>query len=116
MTKNRVASVVGKISEMIRHSPARRNAQRGLWRDLAQLARLARLCQQHYVLHPLLTSPKHCDALLPISQFTHPNKFMHETPENWLIHVLEPLKIAAKIGIMRSDPLGSSSHCFTPLA
>jgi hypothetical protein len=60
-------------------------------------------------------------ALLPIPRFTHPNKSMHGTLENRLIHecldvVLEPLKIAAKIGIMMSDPLGNSRHCFTPLA
>jgi hypothetical protein len=52
-------------------------------------------------------------ALLPIPRFTHPNKSMHGTLENRLIHecldvVLEPLKIAAKIGIMMSDPLGNS--------
>jgi hypothetical protein len=41
--------------------------------------------------------------------------------ENWLIHecldfVLAPLKSAAKLGIMLTDPHGLWWYCFTPLA
>jgi len=46
-------------------------------------------------------------ALLPIPWSTHPNKSMHRTSKNWLIH--ECLNIV-------SDPLSNSQHCFTPLA
>ena len=52
-------------------------------------------------------------ALLPILKFIHLDKDLHGVLENRLIHecldlILEPLKIAAKIGIMMSDPLGNS--------
>ena len=60
-------------------------------------------------------------ALLPIPKFIHPDKDLHGVLENRLIHecldlILKPLKIAAEIGIMMSDPLGNSRYCFTPLA
>jgi hypothetical protein len=46
---------------------------------------------------------------------------MHGLLNDRLLHrsldvVLEPLKIATRIGIMLSDPLGNSRFCFTPLA
>jgi hypothetical protein len=60
-------------------------------------------------------------ALLPIPKFIHPDKSLHGVLEARLIHecldiVLEPLKVAARIGFMMSDPLGNLRHCFTPLA
>lgn len=60
-------------------------------------------------------------ALLPVPKFIHQNKKAHSVLEYWLIHeclniVLEPLKIAARICIMVSDPWGGSHYCFTPLA
>ncbi|KAG2351029.1 hypothetical protein BDR07DRAFT_1321924, partial [Suillus spraguei] len=30
--------------------------------------------------------------------------------------VIEPLKIAAQIGIMMTNPVGNSRYCYTPLA
>ncbi|KAG2079444.1 uncharacterized protein F5147DRAFT_549100, partial [Suillus discolor] len=41
--------------------------------------------------------------------------------EDCLIHqcldiVLEPLKRAARVGVMMSDPVGNSWHCYTGLA
>ncbi|KIK31649.1 hypothetical protein CY34DRAFT_19706 [Suillus luteus UH-Slu-Lm8-n1] len=60
-------------------------------------------------------------ALLPIPQYLHPNQRMRGVLEDRLIHqclsiVLKPLMIAAKIGIMMSDPVGNVRHCYTPLA
>jgi len=60
-------------------------------------------------------------ALLPVAQFIHKKSRMRGLLNDRLLHysldvVLEPLKIAARIGIMMSDPLGSRRFCFTPLA
>ncbi|KAG1776905.1 hypothetical protein EV702DRAFT_1045915 [Suillus placidus] len=60
-------------------------------------------------------------ALLPIAEFLHPVKWMQSVLEARLVHqcldiVLEPLKQAARIGRMMSDPLGNLRYCFTPLA
>jgi len=60
-------------------------------------------------------------ALLLIPKFIHPDKSLHGVLEGQLIHecldiVLEPLKVAVRIGFMMSDPLGNFQHCFTPLA
>lgn len=60
-------------------------------------------------------------ALLPIPRYTHPTKKLRGVLESRLFHycldiVLAPLKKAAKIGIMMSDPLGCLRFCFTPLA
>ncbi|KAG2031151.1 hypothetical protein BDR03DRAFT_876669, partial [Suillus americanus] len=60
-------------------------------------------------------------ALLPIAEFLHPVKRMQSVLEARLVHqcldiVLEPLKQAARIGRMMSDPLGNLRYCFTPLA
>ena len=88
------------------------------------------------VLHPLLISLAnikmdfrtkasnhlfHLLALLPIPRFIHPNKKTRGVLESRLFHqcldiVLAPLKKAAEIGIMMSDPLGYRRFCFTPLA
>ncbi|KAG2752786.1 hypothetical protein P692DRAFT_20723352 [Suillus brevipes Sb2] len=60
-------------------------------------------------------------ALLPIAEFLHPVKRMQSVLEARLVHqcldiVLEPLKQAARIGQMMSDPLENLRYCFTPLA
>jgi hypothetical protein len=60
-------------------------------------------------------------ALLPVPSFIHRDRKMRSVLENRLIHecldfILKPLKIAAEIGIMMSDPLRHSRHIFTPLA
>ena len=60
-------------------------------------------------------------ALLPIPSFIHRNKRLRGMLADRLIHqclnfILEPLKVAARIGIMMSDPLGWRRFCFTPLA
>jgi len=60
-------------------------------------------------------------ALLPVPKFVHSNKRMKGVLEACLIHqcldiVLEPLKQAAKLGVMLSDPWGYSRYCFTPIA
>ncbi|KAG1741923.1 hypothetical protein EDD22DRAFT_982197 [Suillus occidentalis] len=60
-------------------------------------------------------------ALLPIAEFLHPVKRMQSVLEARLVHqcldiVLEPLKQAAHIGRMMSDPFGNLRYCFTPLA
>ena len=87
------------------------------------------------VAHPLLISLANLDmdfrmkashhaflliALLPIPKFLHCTKKIRGVLGNRLIHecidfVIEPLKKAAAIGIMMSDPLGSLRYCFTPL-
>ena len=59
-------------------------------------------------------------VILPVPKFLHKNKKIWGILENCLIHecidfVVNPLKKAAKIGIMMSDPLGWRWYCFTPL-
>jgi len=60
-------------------------------------------------------------ALLPVPKFVHKNKRMKGVLEDRLIHqcldiVLEPLKRAAQVGVMLSDPWGHNRYCFTPIA
>ncbi|KAF8132962.1 hypothetical protein EV363DRAFT_1397865 [Boletus edulis] len=59
-------------------------------------------------------------TLMPIPRFIHPTTRICSVLEAWLFHqcldiVLEPLKIAACIGKMMSDPAGNLHYCFTPL-
>ena len=59
-------------------------------------------------------------ALLPITSFLHPKTCIFSLLSDCLVHesldfVLRPLKIAASIGIMMSDPINSLHYCFTPL-
>ena len=59
-------------------------------------------------------------ALFPIPQFICPEKNLVGVLESRLVHkcldfILQPLKTAAEIGIMMSDPLGYLRYCFTPL-
>ena len=63
----------------------------------------------------------HLLALLPIPRFLHSNKKIRGVLVARLFHqcldiVLAPLKEAARIGVMMSDPLGYSRFCFPPLA
>ena len=60
-------------------------------------------------------------ALLPIPRFIEKNTKLRGVMENRLIHecldfILEPLKIAAELGVMLSDLHGFERYCFTPLA
>ena len=60
-------------------------------------------------------------ALLPISKFIHKDRKTRGVLENRMIHecldfILKPLKKAAEVGIMMSDPLGFRRYVFTPLA
>ena len=60
-------------------------------------------------------------TLLPVPKFVHRNKRMRGILEDRLIHqcldiVLQPVKDAAKHGIMLPDPDGHTWYCFTPLA
>lgn len=60
-------------------------------------------------------------ALLPVPNFIHRDKRLRGVLADRVIHecldfVLRPLKTAAEIGIMLSDPLGWRRWCFTPLA
>ena len=60
-------------------------------------------------------------ALLPIPSFIHKIKCLRGMLANRLVHecldfVIWPLKIAASIGIIMSDPLEWHRFCFTPLA
>ena len=57
---------------------------------------------------------------MPIAKFMHPVPRMHSILDARLFHqcldvVLEPLKQAARIGRMMSDPVGNIRYCFTPL-
>ncbi|KAF8136220.1 hypothetical protein EV363DRAFT_1395339 [Boletus edulis] len=59
-------------------------------------------------------------ALMPIAQFTHPESRMCSVLDACLFHqcldiVLQPLKEAACIGKMMSDPVGNLCYCFTLL-
>ncbi|KAJ7128227.1 hypothetical protein C8R43DRAFT_897203 [Mycena crocata] len=58
--------------------------------------------------------------LFPIPIFLHKNKKIHGVLQARQFHaildyVLQPLKDAAKFGIMMSDPLGWRRYCYTPL-
>ena len=60
-------------------------------------------------------------AILPIPKFIEPDKKVKGVSEAQLFHecldyVTQPLKKAAEIGIMMSDPAGSLRYCYTPLA
>ena len=85
--------------------------------------------------HPLLISLANIDAdirskgslhahilltLLPVVSFLHPKTRVRSLLSDHLIHesldfILKPLKIAASVGIMMSDPIGNLRYCFTPL-
>ncbi|KAG1895257.1 uncharacterized protein F5891DRAFT_960358 [Suillus fuscotomentosus] len=59
-------------------------------------------------------------TLLPVAKFIHRVKHMYGVLADWLLHqcidiVIEPLKQAARLGIMMSDPVGFGRYCFTPL-
>ncbi|KIK12076.1 hypothetical protein PISMIDRAFT_121497, partial [Pisolithus microcarpus 441] len=59
-------------------------------------------------------------ALLPVPRFVHPNKHLRGILASRLLHqvisvVMKPLKMAAEVGRMMSDPVGNLKHCFTPL-
>ena len=59
-------------------------------------------------------------ALLPVPKFIHQDQKLCSVLENHMIHkcldfILKPLKKAAKVGIMMSDPAGSLHYVFTPL-
>ena len=86
--------------------------------------------------HPLLLSLANINAdihskgslhaflllvLLPVPLFIHNKSCVHGLLSDHLIHqcldlVLKPLKIAAAIWVMMSDPVGNLHHCYTPLA
>ena len=60
-------------------------------------------------------------ALLPIPKFIHRKREIRGMLKSRLYHhcldvVLAPLKAAAQLGVMLSDPLGNLRWCFTPLA
>ncbi len=60
-------------------------------------------------------------ALLPIAKFIHSKKHIRGMLEARLYHqcldvVLAPLKAAAQLGVIVSDPLRNLRWCFTPLA
>ncbi|KAI6037268.1 hypothetical protein BKA83DRAFT_4120792 [Pisolithus microcarpus] len=83
---------------------------------LISLANIKMAVQNKVSLHAFLLN-----ALMPIVEFIHPMHQMHSVLEARLFHecldiVLQPLKVAAQIGRMMSDPTGNLHHCFTPLA
>lgn len=60
-------------------------------------------------------------AQLPIPRFIEKNKEIRGALESRFYHhcvaiVIEPLKQAARVGIMMSDPAGQLRYCYTPLA
>ena len=59
-------------------------------------------------------------ALLPVPKFLHPNQRLCGILADRLLHqvisiTVKPLKKAAKVGRMMSDPLGNLKYCFTPI-
>ena len=85
--------------------------------------------------HPLLLSLANIDAdirskgslhahillaLLPVASFIHKTTRVRSLLSDCLVHesldfVLKPLKVAAAVGIMMSDPVGNLRYCYTPL-
>ncbi|KAG2038300.1 hypothetical protein BDR03DRAFT_1045519 [Suillus americanus] len=97
--------------------------------------KVSNLSGNHYT-HPLLISLANINseicskgsleayiplALLPIAKFIHGNRCMRGVlADRPLFHqcigiVVEPLKQAARLGVMMSDPAGFSRYCFMPL-
>ncbi|KAF8830509.1 hypothetical protein HHX47_DHR2000858 [Lentinula edodes] len=90
----------------------------------------------NHVAHPLLISLANIDSdllskaslclfnlltLLPVPKYIERKTSMRGILENRLYHecldiVLEPLKTAASIGCLMSDPVGQVRVCYTPLA
>ncbi|KAJ3764635.1 hypothetical protein FB446DRAFT_624624, partial [Lentinula raphanica] len=86
--------------------------------------------------HPLLISIANIDceylskashhlfqllALLPIPTFTHRSREIRGVLDNRMFHrcldiVLQPLKLAAAVGVMMADPVGQVRRCHTPCA
>lgn len=86
--------------------------------------------------HPLLISLANIDptirsktsldgymllGLLPIAKFIHKNSRVRSLLQDRLFHqaldrILQPLKVAASVGVMMSDPVGNLRYCYTPLA
>jgi hypothetical protein len=59
-------------------------------------------------------------ALIPVPTFIHPDTKIQGILEARLYHscldlILSPLKTAAQLGVMLTDPVGFSRYCFTPL-
>ena len=89
----------------------------------------------NWMAHPLLLSLENIDsaiwckgslhghvllALLPVVSFIYKKTRICSLLSDCLVHecldlVLNPLKIAAAVGIMMSDPVGNLCYCFTPL-
>lgn len=85
--------------------------------------------------HPLLLSLANIDAdihskgslhahillaLLPVGSFIHKTTHIRSLLSDRLVHeslnfVLKPLKVAATVRVMMSDPIGNLHYCFTPL-
>lgn len=60
-------------------------------------------------------------ALLPIPKFIHQSRRVRSLLADRIIHesldvILQPLKDAARLGLMMNDPLGNLRFCFTPIA
>lgn len=81
---------------------------------LLSLANIDMECRMHSSNHAFVLL-----AILPEARFIAPeevqgvlgNRLFHECVD----FVVEPLKTAARIGIMMSDPVGNQRFCFTPL-
>ena len=85
--------------------------------------------------HPLLISLANIDpdirckgslhghlflALLPVPSFIHKKSWVHGLLSNRLFHqcldiMLCPLKVAASLGVMMSNPISNLRYCYTPL-
>ncbi|KAI6018441.1 hypothetical protein BKA83DRAFT_123305 [Pisolithus microcarpus] len=83
---------------------------------LISLTNIKMAVQNKASLHAFLLN-----ALMPVIEFIHPMHRMCSVLEAHLFHecldiVLQPLKVAAQIGQMMSDPAGNLHHCFTLLA
>ena len=60
-------------------------------------------------------------ALLPVAKFIHKTFHIHSLLQDQLVHqalniILLPLKVAARVGIMMSNPVRNFHYCFTSLA
>ena len=60
-------------------------------------------------------------ALLPIAKFVHKDSRIRGLLQDRLTHdvlnkLLSPLRTAASVGVMMSDPVGNLRYCYTPIA
>ncbi|KAG0697885.1 hypothetical protein DFH29DRAFT_878419 [Suillus ampliporus] len=109
------ASLLGVILSSNKTKVTNISSNRYAYPVLISLANIASSMHAKASLHTYLLV-----ALIPVLKFVHSNVRVHGILVDQLFHqclsiVTEPLKAAAKMGIMMNNPIGNSRYCFMPL-